>query len=569
MDTSKLAELGLNEHVLEGVAALGFTEPTPVQAQAIPVVLQGRDVVASAQTGTGKTAAFALPVLQVIAAASQAARIKQQEQFAADAEKAAQEAAAREQLAASAEPEPVAAPTEPAAEHEESAPLAQEPNKAAAAPAPEATPVAEPSAKPKRRRRRHHKAKTALDPQPLDTQEKPQEPGDDQAEDSPSGPDVLADAAHPEPSISFSPEEGSPHKPKRRRRNKKRKPKNAAARQDAPQAPAHPFGNVVSVVCKHTDQRAVIVMGGTKFDRQIKELQAGCDMLVATPGRLIDLMEHDHVDLSQVQVLVLDEADRMLDMGFWPSVRRIVAACPKDRQTLLFSATIPPSIKGTVDAMLRDPVNIQIARIGETADTVEEHLCPVTQGQKTPLLEALVRTYGPERVLVFCRTKHRVDDVSKFLGSAGFEVDVMHADRSQKDRERALAKFRAGKCQILVATDTPARPSPSWRRTRSASCARWSISLASWCPRGTWRASYTIPRASSQTPTDPQSGRRAPCSAACARAAAASVPAGTAGTTREHGKAAGPRDRGSLGPAINPPFGSFRSGPKSIRRSAR
>ena len=210
MDTSKFAELGLNEHVLEGVAALGFTEPTPVQAQAIPVVLQGRDVVASAQTGTGKTAAFALPVLQVIAAASQAARIKQQEQFAADAEKAAQEAAAREQLAASAEPEPVAAPTEPAAEHEESAPLAQEPNKAAAAPAPEATPVAEPSAKPKRRRRRHHKAKTALDPQPLDTQEKPQEPGDDQAEDSPSGPDVLADAAHPEPSISFSPEEGTP-----------------------------------------------------------------------------------------------------------------------------------------------------------------------------------------------------------------------------------------------------------------------------------------------------------------------------------------------------------------------
>ena len=474
MDTSKFAELGLNEHVLEGVAALGFTEPTPVQAQAIPVVLQGRDVVASAQTGTGKTAAFALPVLQVIAAASQAARIKQQEQFAADAEKAAQEAAAREQLAASAEPEPVAAPTEPAAEHEESAPLAQEPNKAAAAPAPEATPVAEPSAKPKRRRRRHHKAKTALDPQPLDTQEKPQEPGDDQAEDSPSGPDVLADAAHPEPSISFSPEEGSPHKPKRRRRNKKRKPKNAAARQDAPQAPAHPFGpfalvitptrelaqqidNVVSVVCKHTDQRAVIVMGGTKFDRQIKELQAGCDMLVATPGRLIDLMEHDHVDLSQVQVLVLDEADRMLDMGFWPSVRRIVAACPKDRQTLLFSATIPPSIKGTVDAMLRDPVNIQIARIGETADTVEEHLCPVTQGQKTPLLEALVRTYGPERVLVFCRTKHRVDDVSKFLGSAGVEVVVMHADRSQKDRERALAKFRAGKCQILVATDVMSR----------------------------------------------------------------------------------------------------------------
>jgi ATP-dependent RNA helicase RhlE len=218
----------------------------------------------------------------------------------------------------------------------------------------------------------------------------------------------------------------------------------------------------VSVVCSHTGQKAVVVMGGAKFDRQIRELEAGCDLLVATPGRLIDLMEHDHVSLDDVKVFVLDEADRMLDMGFWPSVRRIVAALPRERQTLLFSATIPPSIKGTVDAMLRDPVQIEIARIGETADTVEEHLCPVTQGQKTQLLETLLRTGGaageaPERVLVFCRTKHRVDDLDSYLKAAGVKVDVMHADRPQKARERALERFRDGKVQVLVATDVMSR----------------------------------------------------------------------------------------------------------------
>ena len=219
---------------------------------------------------------------------------------------------------------------------------------------------------------------------------------------------------------------------------------------------------VVSVVCEKTGQRAVVVMGGAKFKRQIKGLEAGCDLLVATPGRLIDLMDHDHVNLDCVQCLVLDEADRMLDMGFWPSVRRSVAACPKKRQTLLFSATIPPSIKGTVDAMLTDPVTIEIARVGQTAETVEEHLCPVVQSQKIQLLEALLNTGGasgerPDRVLVFCRTKRRADDLEKHLKKTGIRVDVMHADRPQKARERALESFRGGKVQVLVATDVMSR----------------------------------------------------------------------------------------------------------------
>ena len=308
--TTTFAELGLNEQILAGVDSLGFTTPTPVQAQAIPVVLTGRDIVASAQTGTGKTAAFALPTLQLIAGA---------------------------------------------------------------------------------------KGK---------------------------GPHALVVTPTRELAAQIE--------------------------------------SVVSVVCEKTGQRAVIVMGGAKFDRQIKELERGCDLLVATPGRLIDLMEHKHVSLANVGVLVLDEADRMLDMGFWPSVRRIMHALPEKHQTLLFSATIPPSIKSTIDALLTDPATVEISRVGETADTVEEHLCPVTQGQKTELLRALLDTGGaagekPERVLVFCRTKHRVDDVSKTLKAAGVKVDVMHADRPQQARARALERFREGKVQVLVATDVMSR----------------------------------------------------------------------------------------------------------------
>ena len=308
--TTSFAELGLNEQILAGVDALVFSTPTPVQAGAIPEVLAGRDVVASAQTGTGKTAAFALPTLQRIAGKSG------------------------------------------------------------------------------------------------------------------RGPHALVVTPTRE----------------------------LAAQID----------DVVKVVCQKTGQRAVIVMGGAKFDKQIAALEKGCDLLVATPGRLLDLMEHNHVSLAGVEVLVLDEADRMLDMGFWPSVRRIMHALPEQHQTLLFSATIPPSIKSTIDAMLHEPAVVEISRVGETADTVEEHLCPVTQAQKPELLRALLDTGGasgerPERVLVFCRTKHRVDDVSAMLKNAQVKVDVMHADRPQQARARALERFREGKVQVLVATDVMSR----------------------------------------------------------------------------------------------------------------
>jgi ATP-dependent RNA helicase RhlE len=195
----------------------------------------------------------------------------------------------------------------------------------------------------------------------------------------------------------------------------------------------------------------------------MRGLKLGADVIIATPGRLISHITMGNVDFSRVSFFVLDEADRMLDMGFWPSVRRIIAALPARRQNLLFSATIPPSIKPQIDAMLTDPVIIEISRVGETATTVEEHLMPVTQGQKTPLLLELIRRGTAdedaplERMLVFCRTKQRADDVSRSLTQAKVSVDVMHSDRPQSAREKALRKFREGACQVLVATDVMSR----------------------------------------------------------------------------------------------------------------
>ena len=323
------AELGLNEQILAGVATLGFNAPTPVQAAAIPAVLAGKDVVASAQTGTGKTAAFMLPTLQRIAVEKHGG--------------------------------------------------AKKPNAAA-----------------------KHNAKRG------DTKRN----------------------AYPRALIITPTRE-------------------LAAQIDA----------VAKSICASTGQQAVIVTGGARYKHQITALQKGCNVLVATPGRLIDLLDKKHASLENIQVLVLDEADRMLDMGFWPSVHCIMEQLPKAHQTLLFSATLPASITSTIDALLKDPERIEIAKTGQTAATIEQHLCSVTQGQKPQLLKALIDSFNPapERVLVFCRTKSRVDSIYKNLKAAGLKVDVMHADRPQKARARALERFRSGAIQVLVATDVMSR----------------------------------------------------------------------------------------------------------------
>ena len=338
------AELGLNEQILAGVATLGFSAPTPVQAAAIPAVLAGKDVVASAQTGTGKTAAFMLPTLQRIAV------------------------------------------------------------------------------------------------------------------EKPGGTEKL-DAKEPNASAKPNAAAGRGAKHNAKRGDTKRNAYPRALIITPTRELAAQIDDVAKSVCASTGQQAVIVTGGSRYKHQITALQKGCDVLVATPGRLIDLLDKKHTSLENIQVLVLDEADRMLDMGFWPSVHRIMEQLPKAHQTLLFSATLPASITSTIDALLKDPEHIEIARTGQTAATIEQHLCSVTQGQKPQLLKALIDSFNPapERVLVFCRTKSRVDSIYKNLKAAGLKVDVMHADRPQKARARALERFRSGAIQVLVATDVMSR----------------------------------------------------------------------------------------------------------------
>ncbi len=306
---NSFAELGLNEHILRGVEAMGYENPTPVQKEAIPHILQKQDVVAIAQTGTGKTAAFMLPALQ----------------------------------------------------------LTQELNIN------------------KRNR----------------------------------GPYVLV----------ISP-----------------------TRELAQQA-----GNVVEDVQKFTGQKSIVVTGGQRFGPQINACQRGAHVLIATPGRLKDLMDRNVVHLNQVEILVLDEADRMLDMGFWKEIQQIIKLLPKEHQTLLFSATMPKVIEATVKSLLKDPVHVEIARNGDTSSNVEQFLCPVAYNQKTSLLIDLLKQKKPRRAIVFCRTKRRVDLVNEQLRRNRFRTAPMHSDCPQKKRERALDKFRKGNLEVLVATDVLAR----------------------------------------------------------------------------------------------------------------
>ena len=300
------AELGLSDAVLAAVDHLGYTEPTPVQAQAIPLVLQGRDIIAAAKTGTGKTAAFSLPSLDILARAE----------------------------------------------------------------------------------RKKASAMLVITP----------------------------------------------------------------TRELAMQ-----IQEVCQTIARTRGLRVANVVGGVKIEPQIDRLARGVDVLIATPGRLIDLMNQKAVDLSQVQVLVLDEADRMLDMGFLPSVRRIVEATPKSRQTLLFSATIDKGVLDQVDAMLNDPAIVQIAAKGETADTVEQYIAHVPHTLKPDLLAALLKERGHKRVIVFARTRHRADAACRKLKRAGYHAEAIHSDRSQNQRKRALDNFASGETDILVATDVLAR----------------------------------------------------------------------------------------------------------------
>ena len=201
----------------------------------------------------------------------------------------------------------------------------------------------------------------------------------------------------------------------------------------------------------------VKVVGGASLNRQTDRLARGCDILVATPGRLIDLLERRAVTLTEVRMLVLDEADQMLDLGFIHALRKIVRYLPQTRQTLLFSATMPKQMSEIAEAYLDRPIKVQVSPPGKAADRIEQAVHFVAQGDKPKQLETYLREHPDELALVFSRTKHGAEKLSRLLATWGFSVGSIHGNKSQGQRERALAGFRSGETKVLVATDVAAR----------------------------------------------------------------------------------------------------------------
>jgi len=208
---------------------------------------------------------------------------------------------------------------------------------------------------------------------------------------------------------------------------------------------------------RHLHVSATLAIGGVSIGPQVRALQNGVDVLVATPGRLLDLVTSNALRLGEVEFLVLDEADRMLDMGFIHDVRRIVAMLPARRQTLFFSATMPPAIAALADQMLRDPAKVAVTPVASTVDLVEQRVIRADRAAKPAILAEILRRESVERALVFTRTKHGADKVVRGLVRAGIAAEAIHGNKSQPQRERVLAAFRNGQVRTLVATDIAAR----------------------------------------------------------------------------------------------------------------
>ena len=311
---TQFTQLGLAAPLLRALAEEGYDAPTPIQVQAIPHVLAGRDLLGIAQTGTGKTAAFALPILQRLAATR-----------SADA---------------------------------------------------------------------------------------PRRPGP------------------------------------RACRTLVLSPTRELASQI--QASFRTYG-------RHLRLGAAVVFGGVPIGKQVRALASGVDVLVATPGRLLDLMGSGSVRLDEVEILVLDEADQMLDMGFIQPIKRIIGKLPRARQSLCFSATMPPAIAELAGGFLRDPVRVAVTPVAATADRVEQRVVFVDKPAKRALLAEMLGGSDIGRALVFTRTKHGADQVVRHLERAGIPANAIHGNKSQSQRERALDAFRSGRSRILVATDIAAR----------------------------------------------------------------------------------------------------------------
>ncbi len=306
------SNLGLSDEIVRAVAARGYTDPTPIQMQAIPAILQGSDILAGAQTGTGKTAGFTLPILQRLSASG----------------------------------------------------IDNSPNRVSPVRALILTPTRELAA---------------------------------QVEES-----------------------------------------------------VREYG-------KYLNLNSMAMFGGVNISPQIRRLKTRVDILVATPGRLLDHVQQRTVDLSRIEILVLDEADRMLDMGFIRDIRRILALLPQKRQNLLFSATFSPDIKALAQKMLHHPVLIEVERTHPKAELIAQKVYKVARERKPDLLAHLIEQHQWFQVLVFTRTKHGADRLSKQLSQNGISSLAIHGNKSQGVRTQTLAKFKSGNVQVLVATDIAAR----------------------------------------------------------------------------------------------------------------
>ncbi|MGH8685493.1 MAG: DEAD/DEAH box helicase [Nitrosospira sp.] len=305
-------QLNLSAEILHAIADQGYTEPTPIQAQAIPPILEGKDIMGGAQTGTGKTAGFTLPMLH----------------------------------------------------------------------------------------RLQPHANTSVSP-----------------------------ARHPIRALILVP-----------------------TRELAAQV-----YESVKTYGKYLPLKCAVVYGGINMDPQVKDLRAGVEILVATPGRLLDHIEQKTMSLSKVEILILDEADRMLDMGFMPDIKRILALIPQQRQSLMFSATFSDEIKKLADKLLKQPVLIEVARRNSITELVTHVVHPVERDRKRELLAHLIKSHDLKQVLVFVRTKHGASRLAQQLERDGITATAIHGDKSQPQRTQALAEFKQGVVRVLVATDVAAR----------------------------------------------------------------------------------------------------------------
>ncbi|MFA5863524.1 MAG: DEAD/DEAH box helicase [Phycisphaerae bacterium] len=215
--------------------------------------------------------------------------------------------------------------------------------------------------------------------------------------------------------------------------------------------------SVIRSLCQVLKMRSVAIYGGVGFGSQNDALRRGCSVIVATPGRLLDHMSQGTVRFHNLQILILDEADRMLDMGFLPDIKRIVSKLPKKRQTLMFSATFPPEIDYMAREMLKDPQRVTVGQMSKPVETVRQLIYTCQQEDKMDLLLRIIKDENPGSTLIFLRTKHRTDRIGRMLKKAGFNAAIIHGDRTQGQRQDALDGFKKGTYQILVATDVAAR----------------------------------------------------------------------------------------------------------------